>query len=357
MSNSNNSDDFNIDSSFLDNPPVLKALPKLKTYNMALEDLPDLLVEKADKIVTKEVRVVGVQFGSNARVFDFDAKDFRLSVHDKVVAVQPEKGLVLGQVVRMPILFDNTSLKINFDKVIRIANESDLKKNEEALKLSEKYLPIVRAKVKDLKLAMDILSVDFTLDLNKSIVYFASETRVDFRVLLKSLASEIKSRVELRQVGVRSAAGMKGGLGPCGKELCCSKQLKNFKSINIKMAKDQGLSLKPTRVSGMCGRLKCCLQFELDSYRESLRGLPEVGEKVGCKNGCGVVSSLDILKRQVEVRFDDGQRIKVDAQDILSKETLKPPKSKDRLVATNDQSALLKQIEKASVKNNGIGSE
>ncbi len=168
--------------------------------------------------------------------------------------------------------------------------------------------------------------------------------------MLKELVHDLKARVELRQVGVRDQAKMRGGIGPCGEELCCSRHLNKFHAVNIKMAKDQNLSLKPTRVSGMCGRLKCCLQYEDDAYRELLKGTPPLGRKIKCSKGCGVVSDVDVLRQFVMVQFDDGVTARVDVKDIVSPATAKGERSfkNEKMVATTDVEALVGQIREAT---------
>ncbi len=340
--------DVDIDDDFLDNPPNLKPLPSLKSYKWELGDIPESLTE--NEKAPRMVRSVGVRFGEFGKVHDFFCDDDEdIMVDDPVVAECPGKGVMLGWVAKEPIRFDNSEIKLRLKRIQRMASDADVDQYEHLMAQQERALMKTKEHVARLNLDMQILNVEYTLDMRKAIVYFASENRVDFRNLLKELVHDLRAKVELRQIGVRDQAKMKGGIGPCGEELCCSRHIKRFHAVNIKMAKDQKLSLKPTRVSGMCGRLKCCLQYENDAYRSLIKGTPHVGQKVKCSKGCGRVSDVDVLRQFVVVQFEDGHVSRVDVKDLFrdGKKTEKYEHKNEKMVATTDQGELLQQIEKA----------
>lgn len=343
----NNDDFFDIDPQFLKQPPKLEPLPELRGQALDFSDMPQTEPLNPD-VEGPFLRAAGIRFGRFGRVYDYDVGTLRLNLNEPVVADVAEKGIMMGWVARTPIRIDNSVLKLRLPKVGRAATEEDISRHHRAVQAEENGMVQVKKHIGQLNLPMQPLRVEFTLDMRKALVYFAAENRVDFRDLLKELVHDLKAKVELRQVGVRDHAKLTGGLGPCGEELCCSKFLNKFHAVNIKMAKDQNLSLKPTKVSGMCGRLKCCLQYEQDAYRDALKGLPSVGKKVKCSKGCGVVTELEPLKQMVTVLFDDGTRAKVDAKDVVSESTLKgesgPPA--ERMVATTDQGSIIRQIQK-----------
>ncbi len=337
-----------INDDFLDDPPSLKPLPRLKTYNMDLGEIPESLREKAK--TARMVCMMGVRFGEFGKVYDFFCDDDEeIIVGDAVVAENPGKGIMMGWVAKAPVWFDNSEVQLKLKKIQRLATDDDFKSLESVRSSEERGLMKVKEHIAKLGLEMEALRVEYTLDLRKAIVYFSAENRVDFRGLLKELVHDLKAKVDLRQIGVRDQAKMKGGIGPCGEELCCSKHIKRFHAVNIKMAKDQNLSLKPTRVSGMCGRLKCCLQYEQDAYRDLVKGVPHVGQKIRCTKGCGKVMDLDILRQFVIVEFDDGTISKVDIADLLTEKSQKKryEHKNEKMVATSDQDQLLDQIKSA----------
>ncbi len=274
-------------------------------------------------------RIVGVRFRSVGRVYDFDARDFKFVRGDRVICDFKDKGVMLGFVSKPTITIPPDSLKLKLPVVLRPANYNDLKTREKHETLEKSALSQVKSLVAERNLKMHVIAIEIPLNAKKAMVYFSSEDRVDFRDLIKDLVRFFKMKVELRQLGARDETKFTGGLGPCGQETCCSKFLTSFHNVSIKMAKDQGLSLNPTKVSGNCGRLKCCLAYEQPIYAEARKTLPKLGNCVKCSSGgdgkgsgCGIVLKLDILKQMILVKFDDGTIENVPAGRVIEQDTL-----------------------------------
>lgn len=298
--------------------------------------------EKMDDHYTS--RIVGVKFRSAGKVYDFDAKEFRLTRGDQVVVDFEEKGLMLGQVSKPTITIPPQSLKLKLRPVLRPANHNDVKNREKHETQEKESIQYVKTMAVDRKLPMHIIAVEIPLSGKKVIVYFSAEQRVDFRDLVKDLVRYFKNRVELRQLGARDETKFIGGLGPCGQETCCSRFLTTFHKVSTKMAKDQGLSLTPTKVSGNCGRLKCCLAYEQPIYAEARKTLPKQGNCVKCSSGgdgagsgCGIVLKLDVLKQMVLVKFDDGTIENVPAGRIIEQDTLAKKKTEDVRIIKDEE--------------------
>ena len=255
------------------------------------------------------MQVVGVKFKSSNDITFFNATNLHIKKGDAVIC-NFNDALDYG-IVEIPIEEKDTSGDIQ--KIVRIATENDKNKFNE---LREKEAnAVIKAKklAKKHNLDMKIINSDYTFDLSKLTFSFTADGRVDFRDLLKSLASEFKTRIELRQVGARDEAKILGGYGPCGRNLCCSSYLKEFEKVSIKMAKDQSLSLNPSGINGMCGRLKCCLAYEENDYLKALQQMPKLNSKVKTPDGEGTVSFNNVLKDEVSVKFanpDGGYTIK-----------------------------------------------
>lgn len=220
--------------------------------------------------------VVGVRFKRACKVYDFDCGGLELKQGDTVI-VEVERGLGLGTVAYNPIQSDTQNPARKLKRVVRKADAVDLERNGFNTERENEAFRICREKIVQYRLPMKLIRVEYMFDSSKAIFYFTSETRVDFRELVKDLAAGFHTRIEMRQIGVRDEAKMIGGLGPCGRELCCSGFLADFEPVTIKMAKDQNLALNPVKISGICGRLMCCLSYEHAMYR---------GEKKG-GSGCG----------------------------------------------------------------------
>lgn len=232
------------------------------------------------------IYLTGVRFRRASKVYDFDANGLDLKSGDTVI-VEVEKGLGIGVVSRPPKEVDPAGLQRQVKKVVRKADAVDLERNVFNIERERGALRLCREKIARHKLLMRLIRVEYMFDSSKAIFYFTSESRVDFRELVKDLASGFHTRIEMRQVGVRDEAKMLGGLGPCGRELCCSGFLSNFEPVTIKMAKDQNLALNPAKISGICGRLMCCLGYEHAMYKEEKREKLKNGEGGHNCGGCG----------------------------------------------------------------------
>ncbi|WP_338471256.1 stage 0 sporulation family protein [Niallia sp. XMNu-256] len=263
--------------------------------------------------------VVGVRFKKAGKIYYFDPGDLSIQ-KDSFVIVETVRGVEYGKVVIGPKQVDEEDVVLPLKKVLRIADEKDhliVKENRSAAK--EAY-EVCNEKVSTHQLDMKLVDVEYTFDRNKIIFYFTADGRVDFRELVKDLAAIFRTRIELRQIGVRDEAKMLGGIGPCGRMLCCSTFLGDFEPVSIKMAKDQNLSLNPTKISGLCGRLLCCLKYENDEYEEAKQQLPDLGQIIDTPLGTGKVVGLNILERVIQVNIPELERVVEYTLDEILKE-------------------------------------
>ena len=247
--------------------------------------------------------VIGVRFKDVGKVYYFDPGEEMLKKGDKVI-VETARGIECGEVAMENRDVAEESIIHPLKKMIRKANEADLKKVEQNEKLEKNAFEICLKKIADHKLEMKLVDVEYTFDNNKILFYFTADGRVDFRELVKDLASVFRTRIELRQIGVRDEAKMLGGLGICGKPFCCSTFLGEFQPVSIKMAKEQGLSLNPVKISGTCGRLMCCLKYEQNVYEDAAKRMPKAESFVQTPDGPGNVKSVDLLRETVKVSLD-----------------------------------------------------
>lgn len=248
-------------------------------------------------------RVIGARFKKVGKVYYFLCEGFEVKYGDFLI-LETSRGIEFGKCVVPPKFIDEDTLGNPLKKCIRIANEEDERiHNENKIKEKEAF-KIAQDKIKEFKLGMNLVDVEYTFDNNKIIFYFIAEGRVDFRDLVKNLASIFKTRIELRQIGVRDEAKSVGGIGTCGRPLCCSTFLGDFTSVSIKMAKEQNLSLNPSKISGMCGRLMCCLKYEQDTYEDIKKRTPGIGSIVETEFGDGEVIGASILKERVKVKIE-----------------------------------------------------
>lgn len=252
--------------------------------------------------------VVGVRFKQAGKIYYFDPDDLPIG-KDQVVIVETARGIEYGKVVIGKKYVSEGEVVLPLKRVIRLATEEDRRQVMENKAAAEKALSLCREKVREHALDMRLIDAEYTFDRNKIIFYFTADGRVDFRELVKDLASIFRTRIELRQIGVRDEAKMLGGIGPCGRTLCCSSFLGDFEPVSIKMAKDQNLSLNPIKISGLCGRLMCCLKYENDTYEEAKREMPDMGDRVTTPDGTGRVVGLNFLERRVRVELDELERL------------------------------------------------
>lgn len=248
--------------------------------------------------------IIGVRFKKPGKVYFFDPGNLHIATKTKVI-VETALGEELGEVVAKKKLLPNTELNTPLKKVIRIANYKDIKHYNENKKKEEEAFKICEEKIKKLKLDMHLTDVEYSFDNSKLLFYFTADGRIDFRELVKELAAIFKTRIELRQIGVRDEVRRIGGNGICGRELCCCSFLNNFEAVSIKMAKEQNMSLNPSKISGNCGRLMCCLKYEQNVYEDKLSHLPKIGAIVKTEDGEGVVDSIETLKEIVKVKLKD----------------------------------------------------
>ena len=246
--------------------------------------------------------VVGVRFAEVGKVYYFDPGSLELRNGDKVI-VETARGVEFGEVVIEPREISENSLVKPLKKVVKRAEEKDFKKLEKNEKKEKEAFTVCEDKIKKHGLQMKLIDVEYTFDGGKIVFYFTAEGRVDFRDLVKDLAAVFKTRIELRQIGVRDEAKKIGGLGPCGRPACCNEFLGDFQPVSIKMAKEQNLSLSPTKISGLCGRLMCCLNYEHEHYHEMRRKLPRIGTTVKTPDGEAEVVDTNPLTGKVKVKI------------------------------------------------------
>lgn len=248
------------------------------------------------------VTVAGIRFKKAGKIYYFDPDNNPVKVGDFAI-VETARGVEFGETVIGPKEVSEDEIISPLKKVLRIANEEDKERNDQNLEKERQAFDICLKKIGEHGLSMKLVDVEYTFDNNKVIFYFTADGRVDFRELVKDLASIFKTRIELRQIGVRDEAKMIGGLGPCGRSLCCSAFLGEFEPVSIKMAKEQSLSLNPTKISGICGRLMCCLKYEQDTYESIRKRLPKVGSIVNTPEGQGEVIENSAVKECVKVKI------------------------------------------------------
>jgi cell fate regulator YaaT (PSP1 superfamily) len=256
--------------------------------------------------------MIGVKLREAGEAQNFSVPaSMSLEVGDYVILEQEmgcEYGIVASETQTVPEEEIKKSAPL---RVIRKATAGDMHQIEKNKQKVSELMSICDKKIEEHKLPMKLVDAEYSFDRTKVMFYFTADTRVDFRSLVKDLAAVFKARIELRQIGVRDEAKLLGGFGPCGETLCCAKFLKNFQPVTIKMAKEQNLSLNPTKISGLCGRLMCCLSYEYDAYKKLMEGLPRTGDKVKTKDGTGTVISLNAIKRLVVVQLEDGRQVEV----------------------------------------------
>ncbi|WP_110926064.1 PSP1 domain-containing protein [Bacillus massiliglaciei] len=251
--------------------------------------------------------VVGVRFKKAGKIYYFEPGEI-LIPKDEFVIVETARGVEFGKVVTARKKVDDNDVVLPLKKVLRIADAKDRLIVEENKAAAKEAYHICNQKVEDHKLDMKLVDVEYTFDRNKVVFYFTADGRVDFRDLVKDLAAIFRTRIELRQIGVRDEAKMLGGIGPCGRMLCCSTFLGDFEPVSIKMAKDQNLSLNPTKISGLCGRLMCCLKYENDEYESAKELLPDIGEMIKTPSGKGKVVGLNILERVLQIELIEQEK-------------------------------------------------
>ena len=262
--------------------------------------------------------IIGVQFKEVGKVYYFSPADVQFAVGEGVI-VETTHGVEYGKVVIANKDVDQSEIVGQLKTILRKATEDDTRIYKDNLSRRKQAIKLCEEKIAKRKLEMKIVDCDYTFDNSKIVFYFTAEGRVDFRELVKDLASVFKIRIDLRQIGIRDECKLLGGLGPCGRACCCNSHMGDFERVSIKMAKNQGLSLNPTKISGLCGRLMCCLKYENDYYVETLKVMPKVNSEIQTPDGKGLVTACDLLKRTVSVKVatDDEVEIKTYTLDQL----------------------------------------
>ena len=262
--------------------------------------------------------IVGIRFKKLGKIYFFNPKGIKVQKGDKVI-VETSQGEEYAEVLIPNRYVDDEKIVAPLKKVLRIATSKDIKRHEECKKIEKEAFKVCEQKIKDHKLNMILTEVECKFDNSKILFYFTADGRVDFRELVRDLAAIYKTRIELRQIGVRDEVKRIGGNGVCGRELCCCTFLSDFEAVSIKMAKEQNISLNPSKISGNCGRLMCCLKYENDVYEDKLKHLPNVGAIVKTEDGVGEVDNIEILREKLRIKFkgEDGYTYKkYDAKDV-----------------------------------------
>ncbi len=288
-------------------------------------------------------KIIGVRFKKPGKIYFFDPGNLEINKNDNVI-VETTMGEEIGIVVVPKREIKEEKLTTPLKKVIRVANKNDLDSLEKYKKKEPEALRICKEKIKKYKLDMNLIDVEYKFDGSKILFYFTADGRIDFRELVKDLASVFRTRIELRQIGVRDEVKRIGGNGVCGRELCCCTFLNNFETVSIKMAKEQNIALNPSKISGNCGRLMCCLKYEQDVYSEKLSRLPKVGAVVKTETGEGTVEGVEVLKEVLKVKIKDGDDYtyrKFDAKDV---KVIKD--SKNNNVIDEEEKQNLKELQK-----------
>lgn len=286
--------------------------------------------------------IVGVRFKKPGKIYFFDPQNFKISNKDFVI-VETSQGEEYGEVVISNRTMPDEKIVKPLKKVIRVATYKDKKHYEENKKKEKEAFEICKEKIKEHKLDMTLTDVEFKFDNSKVLFYFTADGRIDFRDLVKDLAAIFRTRIELRQIGVRDEVKRIGGNGVCGRELCCCSFLGNFETVSIKMAKEQNMSLNPSKISGNCGRLMCCLKYEQDVYEEKIQKLPKIGAIVKTEDGEGIVEGVETLKERLRVKLkdDSGEYYykKYDAKDV------KIIKNVEEDIVDEEEKANLKELQ------------
>lgn len=262
------------------------------------------------------IRVVSIQFNPAGKMYDFNAGSLDLKPGDRVV-VETERGISLGTVVTGPEERDETSFSHPLVSVQRLLGPEDEKTLAHHSRREKEAYDFCLRRIKERNMDMKLVRVEHLFDGSKAIFYFTADGRVDFRELVKDLAHTFHTRIEMRQIGVRDEAKMVGGLGICGRELCCASFLRDFQPVSVKMAKEQNLALNPSKISGQCGRLLCCLDYEYETYCDLRKNFPKCGKRVRTIQCSGTVEKMNLLTGELVLRQEDGKQVSVKVKELL----------------------------------------
>lgn len=298
------------------------------------------------------IKVIGVRFRTAGKVYFFDPVDYDIKRGDHVI-VETARGVEFGTVVGDPKEVEDDKVVQPLKPVLRIATQKDVEQEAANKEKEKEAFKICLEKIRKHELAMKLIDAEYTFDNNKVLFYFTADGRIDFRDLVKDLAAVFKTRIELRQIGVRDEIKFMGGIGVCGRVLCCHTYLSEFVPVSIKMAKEQNLSLNPTKISGVCGRLMCCLKHEEETYEELNRRLPNVGDQVTTRDGQhGEVASINILRQLVKVIVENGDEKEIQefpVEELRFKKKFKKEKIKLSAEEMKELEKLEKQDKTASL--------
>jgi cell fate regulator YaaT (PSP1 superfamily) len=299
--------------------------------------------------------IIGIRFKKLGKIYFFNPKGLKVKKGDKVI-VETTQGEELAEVLIPNRYVEDEKIIAPLKKVVRIANNRDIKRYDECRKIEKEAFDICKQKIKEHKLNMTLTEVECKFDNSKVIFYFTADGRIDFRDLVKDLAAIYRTRIEMRQIGVRDEVRRIGGNGVCGRELCCCTFLSDFEAVSIKMAKEQNISLNPSKISGNCGRLMCCLKYENEVYEDKLKRLPNVGAIVKTEDGEGEVDGVETLKERVKVKFktEDGEGYtykRYDAKDIKVIKDVAKERIDEEELENKKELEELEKLEKEDEKN------
>jgi cell fate regulator YaaT (PSP1 superfamily) len=294
--------------------------------------------------------IVRIQFTNAGKLYDFTAGKTAAKAGDKVI-VETERGKSIGQVVAGPIEIDDSLVPEGTKPVQRLAEPADLAAVAANTVKEKEAHKFCLARIKERGMDMKLVKVEYLFDGSKAIFYFTADGRVDFRELVKDLAHAFHTRIEMRQIGVRDESKMVGGIGICGRELCCSSYLREFEPVSVKMAKEQNLALNPSKISGQCGRLLCCLSYEFETYCSLRKGLPKCGKRVQCGCADGEVVKVNVLEGTVTVKNSDDSIVQLKGEDI------KPEHISDRVKKPQGKEAQAQQDKNKAQQGQGAGKQ
>lgn len=267
--------------------------------------------------------IVGIKFRKKFKPIDADAGDFGLKINDKVM-VDMESGPLLGTVApRLSYKQVIPETNLSYPRIVRRAEDADLRQEELNIRMERDYFQVCHKKIQEQNLPMKLVDVEIEADGSKVVFFFVAENRVDFRSLVKELAGELRTRIEMRQIGARTEAQRIGGIGCCGREICCATHLQKFCPVTVKMTKEQGLPLDPEKISGVCGRLMCCLAYEYDTYVELMEGLPKIGKKIMTPHGNGKIKQINVISGKISIELEDGVMFDMSVDDFTPEMLIK----------------------------------
>jgi cell fate regulator YaaT (PSP1 superfamily) len=272
------------------------------------------------------IKIVKVQFHTAEKLYDFNSAGLDLKPGDRVI-VETDRGRSMAIVATVPSPVPDEHVPESLKSIVRKATYADLEAAERNRAREKETHVFCQAKIAERNLDMKLVKVEYVFDGSKAIFYFTADGRIDFRDLVKDLAQQFHTRIEMRQIGVRDEAKIVGGLGICGRELCCSSFLRDFAPVSVKMAKEQNLALNPTKISGQCGRLLCCLGYEFETYCELRKGLPKCGKHVKCGAGEGEVTKVNTLGRSFTIKTADSRELQLTPEDLKDEGTATQPQA------------------------------